>query len=77
MSRSCRKTPKCGISMAASEKRDKQIANRRYRRAATVAVSRGDDSPAYNVIADPWTYSKDGKQYIPRDSDCYDEIMRK
>ena len=77
MSRSRRKTPICGITVAESEKRDKQIANRRYRRAATVAVSSGDDPPLYNSIINPWAFSKDGKQYIPKNSNCYDEIMRK
>lgn len=77
MSRSRRKTPKCGMTCADSEKKDKRLANRRYRRAATVSVQKGNDPPNSNEIINVWTFDKDGKQYIHKGDEYYEEVLRK
>lgn len=67
MSRSVRKTPKCGITAASSEKADKIAAHRRERRAvrgclqATAGV---EVLPDRRALSDAWDYAKDGKQYL-------------
>jgi hypothetical protein len=71
MSRSRRKTPKVGLSTAASEKDDKAIAHRRARHAIKQALTAADDPDV--VLAEPehprsggWIFSKDGKRWIGR-----------
>lgn len=64
MSRSRRKTPIFGITCAESEKRDKVIANRAFRRAVRVAVAVGEDvMPHIREVSDEWGFAKDGKRY--------------
>jgi len=77
MSRSRRKTPICGITTAESDKRDKQLGNRRYRRAANVAVGKGEDVPVYDLLVNPYSFSKDGRQYVSKNSQYYEDVMRK
>jgi hypothetical protein len=71
MSRSRRKTPKKGITAAASEKADKMNAHRRARRATKVAVEvearEGDDGPIAEVEhprSGSWRFAKDGKHWF-------------
>jgi hypothetical protein len=68
MSRSRRKTPKMGITMAASEKAEKVQAHRRVRRATKVATEmlalEGEDAPVLEVEhprTGSWQFVKDGK----------------
>lgn len=76
MSRSTRKTPIVGITKAPSEKNDKRVAQRRFRRKAKVSISQGEDPPEdLNEIADVWTFDKDGKQFFNEDE--HPELMRK
>lgn len=79
MSRSRRKTPKVGLSTAASEKDDKAIAHRRTHHAVKQALATTDDPDA--MPAEPehprsggWTFSKDGRQWIGR---RHPKLMRK
>jgi hypothetical protein len=65
MSRSRRRTPICGITTADSEKRDKQIANRRLRRAVSRVLrsdAEADVLPHRRELSNPWLMDKDGKQ---------------
>lgn len=71
MSRSRRKNPFCGITVAKSEKRDKALVHRAWRVAQRVALRAGRDVPVQRL---PYM-SKDGKQRI--DPDEFPGIMRK
>jgi len=64
MSRSRKSTPITGITCAESEKRDKQLAARRHRRACAVAIVHGDEMPDARLTGDPWGMAKDGKQWL-------------
>jgi hypothetical protein len=59
MSRSYRKTPITGITMARSEKTDKRLANRRLRR----KVKTGALELRLREVSDIWGFEKDGKIY--------------
>lgn len=78
MSRSRRKKPFHGITTSASEKEDKNDANRRERRVNRQilhATGEGDRLRLTREISNPWCMSKDGK--IRFDSAQYPELMRK
>ena len=64
MSRSRRKTPMTGTTCAESERYDKRIWHRRFRRAVTSAIS-GDKEvmPHVRDVSDPWRFAKDGKTF--------------
>ncbi|MDY4280900.1 MAG: hypothetical protein SOX56_07525 [[Pasteurella] mairii] len=65
MSRSYKKTPICGITSAESEKQDKRIANRRFRRNARQLVKIGKEPPFnIRVVSNVYSFDKDGKQYF-------------
>lgn len=82
MSRSKRKTPICGHSKKKSEKKYKQLVNRRLRK----SVSNSDlllveIFPVSFELSNPYTMTKDGKQWIGIGSSCdldeYKRCMRK
>jgi len=75
MSRSRKSTPITGITCAESEKRDKQLAHRRHRRAVNVAVVTGEEPPDERLYVDPWGMAKDGKQWLS--PEWRDKGMRK
>ena len=67
MSRSRRKTPICGITCSESEKKDKQLGHRKFRRKVKSILSVNpfsDIFPTENEIMNVWEMSKDGKQYF-------------
>lgn len=65
MSRSYKKTPIYGITNAESEKQDKRIANRRFRRNARQLVKIGKEPPFnIRVVSNAYSFDKDGKQYF-------------
>lgn len=75
MSRSKRKTPILGITKAESEKKDKQSASRKFRRKTRQALPNGRQLPgSLNDVSNPWTFAKDGKQYLREN---IKEYMRK
>jgi hypothetical protein len=78
MSRSHRKTPIMGITTAASEKRDKQFANRRLRRAVNQVLKDEPEAPVLPLkreVSDVWAMDKDGKRWF---NACrFAELMRK
>jgi hypothetical protein len=65
MSRSRKKTPKTGITTADSEKNDKRLANRLFRRKTKSQLKNGE-SPFINIkeVSDVWLFDKDGKRYL-------------
>lgn len=65
MSRSYRKTPICGITTAESEKQDKRLANRLFRRNARQLLKLGKEPPfTIRVVSNVYSFEKDGKQYF-------------
>jgi len=82
MARSRRKNPFCGWTTCASEKEDKRIWNRKYRKAVKRAVQRGDEVlPLMREVSNVWDGGKDGKQYFADLKHCkpqyFEELMRK
>ena len=73
MSRSFKKTPIHGITMARSEKSDKAIANRKLRRAVKRSINLHEEiQPLVREVSSVWTFSKDGKRFF-----IDGELMRK
>jgi hypothetical protein len=63
MSRSFRKHPAGGITTCRSEKEDKRIANRRFRRITRQAVQTGKAIPIMREVANVYDMGKDGKKW--------------
>lgn len=81
MSNSRKKTPICGYTTAESEKQDKRLANRCYRRTVRQQlglVMQGEDDTSVittiRAVSNRWSFDKDGKQFL-HDPDVRD--MRK
>lgn len=71
MSRSRKKTPVIGHTMADSEKYDKKLANRTMRRNASKITSadRFEDTEHIHRKKDGnWLFKKDGKMYLDKSS---------
>jgi len=65
MSHSLRKTPIVGIANCQSEKKDKQLANRRFRRIVRYLIkSKKTSLPQIRELSNVWNFGKDGKAYI-------------
>jgi hypothetical protein len=78
MARSKRKTPIRGITTAESEKKDKQLAHRKYRRKMKTVFQQVPDAeilPHVRELSNPWSMSKDGK--VRFDPKKYSKDMRK
>lgn len=75
MSRSRRKTPVHGITVAESDKWFKMTERRRARRAAAAALRRDEEPPAAKEFGNPWRSAKDGKSRF--DPAEYPGLMRK
>lgn len=74
MSRSYKKTPICGNAISVSDKKGKQIANRKFRCAERTLInsSRFDDLPInMNQVYNVWSLPKDGKRYFGRMKDDF------
>jgi hypothetical protein len=70
MSRSRRKTPIFGYSLAESEARDKAIWHRRHRRVEGIAVKAAGVeymATSYRAHSNRAWMAKDGRQYYPDD----------
>ena len=83
MSRSRKSLPIVGHTTAESEKHDKQVWHRRMRRRERqrlggVAPATADDylTTITHEVSDPWTFGKDGKQYVVN-ADEAREVLRK
>ena len=78
MSRSKKRTPISGIAGASSEKQDKRLYNRRYRRVCEQFLRvnpAGELMPHLRGYSNPWAMAKDGKVWF--DPEKYPERMRK
>jgi hypothetical protein len=78
MSRSRRKRPFSGITLAKSEKQEKRLANRRIRRVNKSLLAYTNDETQLRrkrEVSNVWCMSKDGKQRF--DPETYPELMRK
>lgn len=64
MARSFRKTPISGNTTSPSEKQDKRLANRRWRRRARLALAAGREPPLQREASDVWDFDKDGKRWF-------------
>ncbi len=62
MSRSQKKHPAGGCTIATSEKQDKSLSARAWRRLVRVALSKGQEPPHEKEIRNPWDWDKDGRQ---------------
>ena len=79
MSRSFKHTTISGITTATSEKRDKQLVNRRFRRISKHRV-KIDAEPLIDLdeISDIWDFQKDGKRYFfPDEAKKFPKFFRK
>jgi hypothetical protein len=64
MSRSYIKNKITGYTKKETEKRDKTIANKRYRRLVKVRIAkRSEVLPLIREVSSVWTFDKDGKRY--------------
>jgi hypothetical protein len=65
MSRSRKRIPKLGFSSSESEKKDKQMANRMFRRINRQRVHSGDEMISdMNEVITRWEMAKDDKRYV-------------
>lgn len=79
MSRSFKHTTISAITTAQSEKRDKQLANRRFRRISRHRV-KIEREPLIDLdeISDIWDFQKDGKRYFfPEEAKLFPKLFRK
>jgi hypothetical protein len=75
MSRSKKKSKISGIITTESEKRDKQNANRKFRRISKQKVQSGQENvPLVKETSIIWSFDKDGKIYH---KDMTDKDLRK
>jgi hypothetical protein len=78
MSRSKRRTPVCGMTSASSEKQDKRLYNRRYRRVCKQAIHADPAQellPLLREYSNTGAMDKDGKvRFDPR---ARPELLRK
>lgn len=69
MSRSKKKTPKLGYSSSESEKEDKKMANRSFRRTSKQKVKTGKEPLIdMNEVVTKWDMAKDDKRYVAKPS---------
>ena len=75
MSRSKKKIKIQGITTANSEKKNKQEANRKFRRIVKQKLSvEENDLPEKREVSNVWSFDKDGKRY---NSEMTDKELRK
>ncbi len=63
MSRSYKKTPIYGHTCAKSDKKDKQLANRKHRHTNKTLVRQGKEPKELRELSNEWDFNKDGKWY--------------
>ncbi|MFD1770647.1 hypothetical protein [Sphingobacterium suaedae] len=64
MSRSIRKTKIFGITSAETEKQDKRLWNRKFRKVCKKLILKNKETPVkVNAVTNVWDGAKDGKKY--------------
>lgn len=63
MSRSRRKKPITGVTTASSEKEDKKLWHRVFRRKNKQLLNAGEEPLDIKDVSNPWDMDKDGKVY--------------
>ena len=79
MSRSYKKTPITSFTTAKSDKEDKKLANRLFRRASRNRI-KSNREPFYRLrdVCDVWDFAKDGKMYYDKEAvKKYPKVLRK
>lgn len=79
MSRSYKKTPICGLTTAKSDKEDKRLANRLFRRASRNRI-KSNRELFYRLreVCNVWDFAKDGKIYYDKEAvKRYPKVLRK
>lgn len=79
MSRSYRKTPITSFTTAKSDKEDKKLANRLFRRASRNRI-KSNREPFYRLreVCDVWDFAKDGRVYYDKEAvKRYPKVLRK
>lgn len=80
MSKSTRNNPAGGWTTAKSEKYDKMVAHRRFRRREREAIHHGREPPvSLRQVSNVWDFNKDGKRwfgYHPEE-EWWQRFMRK
>lgn len=80
MSRSRKKTPIHGNTCAESEKNDKRIWHRQFRRLARICLRQGCEiMPHFREVSDTWCMAKDGRNYFlktPKDFPRWQFLMK-
>jgi hypothetical protein len=87
MARSFRHISIVGTTLAESEKKDKRIANRRERSRINqilhIAINASEDElewlvlPHKRELSNVWSFDKDGKHYVSKESAYYKQALRK
>lgn len=79
MSRSFKHTTISAITTAQSEKRDKQLANRRFRRVSRHRIKiEAEPLIHLNEVSCLWDFQKDGKRYFdPEEARLFPKLFRK
>lgn len=77
MSKSRRKTSIAGNAISCSEKQDKRIYNRRFRRVCkqSLHIDHEKELPHLKEYSNPWGMDKDGKKWF--DAKKFPKTMRK
>ena len=79
MSRSYKKTPITSFTTAKSDKEDKKLANRLFRRASRNRI-KSNREPFYLLreVCDVWDFAKDGRVYYDKEAvKRYPKVLRK
>lgn len=79
MSRSYKKTPITSFTTAKSDKEDKKLANRLFRRASRNRI-KSNREPFYRLreVCDVWDFAKDGRVYYDKEAvKRYPKVLRK
>ena len=79
MSRSYKKTPICGLTTAKSDKEDKRLANRLFRRASRNRI-KSNRELFYRLkeVCNVWDFAKDCKIYYDKEAvKRYPKVLRK
>lgn len=77
MSRSRKKTPVSTNACCKSQKNDKRICNRKFRRLSKVLLLKEKELPIWQrEVLNRWTFAGEGKHYV-RNHSLIEKVLRK